>query len=99
MDHSSAGQRASLGRLPFELLCNICDYVNLVHKPSVLTFALVNHTFHAAATASLFHTIKIEARGLVQLEKKVEEWVNILSCRGFHHVRRLVINGWMLRDS
>jgi hypothetical protein len=97
MEDLSSRQGVSLGSLPLELLCNICDYVDLVHKPSVQAFALVNHALNTASTASLFSTVTIEVREPVQLSKEVGRWVELLSHRGFHHVRRLVVEGRMRR--
>lgn len=99
MDNSLSNQRAFLGSLPFELLSSICEYVALIHEPSTLDLALVNHTLHAAATASLFYTIRIEVQSPAKLTKDVEDLSSLLARRGSQHVRCLVISGRMRRRS
>ncbi|KAK3296407.1 uncharacterized protein B0H64DRAFT_169614 [Chaetomium fimeti] len=81
-----------LENIPVEILTRVCQYVGLLHRPSLLSFALANKRCHSLAKKFFFHTIQFSTGFLRQFELDVGECIRILDRNeAFSDVRILLI--------
>ncbi|KAH6617136.1 hypothetical protein F5144DRAFT_498249 [Chaetomium tenue] len=80
--------------LPVEILALVCDYVELSHRPSLLSFALASKRCHSVAKRLFFHTIRFSPNNPSELELDVDECIRILERNAsVSHVRTLLVTG------
>src|ERR1700759_4544635 len=81
----------SLDNIPFEIIHNICEYVNETHKPSLQVLAITTKRLRCVAVTLLFRTIKLTIRGRQKLIWEIQ----LLPIEVIQHIRHLAVNGSM----
>ncbi|KAH5317857.1 hypothetical protein HBI12_119190 [Parastagonospora nodorum] len=91
--------RASLEKLPMEVLQSITNILDASHRRSVASFSLVNRRCRLAATCALFRTLSIRIENLESLAAAIEQWTATLQpSDSFRHVRTLKVRGDVYAD-
>jgi hypothetical protein len=84
----------TLARLPTEILVRICECLNQIDAPSVLSFALANKHCHSIAKGHLFRRLTFSITTPSRLRAHLQKCTNLLERnQAFAHVKRVVLVG------
>jgi hypothetical protein len=88
-----------LDLLPMEVLQAISNTLDTTHRPSVITFSVLNRQCRRAATPALFRTIRISISGPEALASAIARWTFVLHTNySFRQVQQLFVSGDIYSD-
>ena len=86
--------------LPLEILQQIADRVEIVHRPSLYAFSLTSKACHRASTFLIFRQLTITVHHREGLRCDINRLLEALSrTDSTHHVRRITIKGSLRLDA